>query len=243
MRYRAVVSYDGTAYFGFQRQLQEPTIQGELEKALYRIKGQNITIIGAGRTDSGVHSSGQVIAFDIEWDHPFEALKKALNVNLPEDISVLELAETDVDFHPRFDAKRRTYSYYIYNQRVRNPLVRRISWHIPQPLDIVRLNQAAKAIIGRRDFATFGQAPQGSNTIREVFESYWYQREDLLVYQIEADAYLYRMVRSLVGSMKRVGEGNWTVDGFIGALVAADRKQAAQTAPAHGLFLTKVSYE
>lgn len=243
MRYRAIVAYDGTDYRGFQRQLNEPTVQGELEKALRRLKSPKPVVIGAGRTDSGVHACGQVIAFDFNWKHPTEALKKALNVNLPSDIAVLELTEADVDFHPRYDARRRTYTYYIYNQTTRNPLWRRISWHVPQPLDVSRLNKTAELIVGRRDFATFGQAPQGTNTVREVFESFWLVTDGLLVYRIEADAFLYKMVRSLVGTMKRVGDGTWTLEYFVEALTATDRSFAAQTAPAKGLFLTKVSYD
>ena len=135
-RYKALVAYDGTAYNGYQRQLAQPTVQGEVEKALYNITRQELTVIGAGRTDSGVHAIGQVIAFDFDWGHETVAMQRALNARLPEDISILELAEAAPDFHPRFDAQRRAYRYYIYNQPIRHPRYRRQSWHLRRPLNI-----------------------------------------------------------------------------------------------------------
>ena len=243
MRYRALIEYDGTAYHGFQRQLVEPTIQGEIEKALAEITRQPISIIGAGRTDSGVHATGQVIAFELAWKHGNFRLLKAINANLPEDIVVKEIVTARTDFHPRYDALSRTYTYYIYNQRVRSPVHRRCSWHVVKSLDLDLLNETAELIIGEHDFATFGQPPQGTNTRRNVFQANWQRDNQQLVFQIEANAFLYRMVRSLVGTMKVVGDGTWTVADFEKALSAVNRSQAAKTAPAKGLFLTSVSYE
>lgn len=243
MRYQAIIEYDGTAYCGFQRQLTGPSIQQELEHAISVISGKETTVIGAGRTDSGVHAFGQVVAYDLDWPHGQDALWRALNANLPADIAVVRLSETKEDFHPRFDAKKRAYKYYIYNEPVRSPFFRRTSWNVGQQLDIGRMNLAANAIVGEHDFATFGRPPQGDNSIRQVFQAEWDRIESLLIFSIEANAFLYRMVRSLVGSMKAVGEGNWTVEKFIAALSARDRNRAAQTAPPHALFLTSVTYE
>ena len=242
MRYRALVEYDGTAYSGFQRQLAEPTIQREIEKALKNISRLTIPIVAAGRTDSGVHATGQVIAFDLSWRHGNNRLMKALNANLPENIVIYDVKATNVGFHPRFDALSRTYTYYIYNQTIRSPIRRQCSWHVVRPLDLKSLNEAAALLIGEHDFATFGQAPQGNNTRRRVMKAKWLRKQQLLIFRIEANAFLYRMVRSIVGSMKVVGEGTWTAVDFNNAFRARDRARAAMTAPAQGLFLTSVSY-
>jgi tRNA pseudouridine38-40 synthase len=242
MGYRALVEYDGTAYYGFQRQRSEQTIQGQLEAAISFVAGQPATVVGAGRTDSGVHATGQVIGFELEWRHGHQALERALNANLPEDIAVRCLEEAPEGFHPRFSARRRAYEYSIYNARVRSPLQRRKAWHVVRPLVVEDMNQAAQAIVGQHDFATFGQPPQGINSEREVFEARWRHLNDFLVFEIEANAFLYRMVRSLVGSMKAVGEGRWSVTDFEAALAKADRSLAAQTAPPQGLCLMAVIY-
>lgn len=242
MDFRSLVEYDGTAYYGFQRQRSEQTIQGQLEAAILSVAGQPATVIGAGRTDSGVHATGQVIAFELEWRHGHQALQRALNANLPEDIAVRDLEEAPEGFHPRFSARRRAYEYRIFNARVRSPMQRRHAWHVVRPLVVEDMNQVAQAIVGQHDFATFGQPPQGTNTEREVFKAGWHQVNELLIFEIEANAFLYRMVRSLVGSMKAVGEGSWAVTDFLTALARVDRSQAAQTAPPQGLCLTSVSY-
>jgi tRNA pseudouridine38-40 synthase len=242
-RFRALVAYDGSAYNGFQRQLDQPTIQGELEQAIEKIARQPVTVIGAGRTDSGVHALGQVVAFDLDWSHGEDALLRALNVNLPKDIVIQELTAAAPRFHPRFDARRRAYFYNIYNHKVPHPHYRNQSWHVIRPLNLERMNEAAVSIIGEHDFATFGQPPQGENTVRYVYSAEWQQKEPFLTFTIEANAFLYRMVRSLVGSMKLVGDGTWTVEAFLEALAAKDRSRAGQTAPPQALFLESVSYE
>jgi len=242
-RYRARIEYDGTDYFGFQRQRDDqPTIQGAVEQALSRVFQQPIGVTGAGRTDSGVHATGQVISFDVVWRHSTEDLQRALNANLPADIVILQLDETTTTFHPRFDARRRAYAYHIYNTAVRSPLRRQRSWHVSQPLDVALMNQAAACLPGVHDFATFGQPPQGDNTVREVFTAHWQRQGDLMVFFIEANAFLYRMVRSLVGSMKAVGDGRWSISEFEAALHACDRHRSGTVAPAHGLYLVSVTY-
>ncbi len=243
VRYKVTVEYDGTAYKGFQRQLDQPTVQGALEQAISHVTGQYPTVIGAGRTDSGVHAQGQVIAIDLDWRHGTESLLRALNSNLPTDIAITTLSEADKDFHPRFNAKRRVYEYRIYNRRVRGPLHHMQSWHVAQPLDIHRMALAANTLVGIQDFATFGQPTTGSSTVRQVYNSDWRRQDEYLIYKIEANAFLYRMVRSLVGSLKCVGEGTWTVEDFVSAKDACDRSRAATTAPAHGLLLDSVIYD
>lgn len=242
-RFRALIEYDGTQYFGFQRQREDQvTIQSTLETALTAVSGGVVPIMAAGRTDSGVHASGQVVCFDLAWRHGVEALQRALNVNLPADIVIKQLMVTDAHFHPRFDARRRAYCYRIYNQPVRSPAHRLYSWHVSQPLDVTQMNAAAAHLIGTHDFATFGQPPQGTNSVREVFRAEWRREAELLTFTIEANAFLYRMVRSLVGSLKLVGEGKWTAAAFVTALQGCDRKYITTVAPPHGLFLVSVTY-
>lgn len=242
-RYRAIVAYCGTAYYGFQRQIAEqPTIQSQLEAALAQIVSRPVTVVGAGRTDSGVHALGQVVTFDVVWSHGSGSLLRAINTYLPIDISVLELQPVSSAFHPRYDAVSRTYEYHIYNFPIRHPLQQGRSWHVPQPLDIDRLKEASAMLIGVHNFATFGQAPKGNNTVRKVFRAEWRTKETLLIFTIEANAFLYRMVRSLVGTMKAVGEGSWTLEEFVAAFASDNRQVAGNTAPPDGLYLISVNY-
>lgn len=245
-RFCAIVEYDGTKFFGFQRQRAGTrTVQGLLEEALHRIVKNHVTVLASGRTDSGVHATGQVIAFDVAWPHEVDALLTAINVNLPADIAVKQLSEVEGSFHPRFDAKRRTYKYYIEicdDFNVRRPLTRHRHWQLFEDLNLEAMNAAASHLIGMHDFATFGQPPKGDNTIREVYQAEWQREGDLLIFVVEANAFLYRMVRSIVGTLKVVGEGKWTVAEFTAAFHACDRHRAAITAPAHGLYLVFVTY-
>ena len=244
-RYKAVIEYDGTGFYGFQRQRDGiRTVQGELEHALSRIFQKEITVLGAGRTDSGVHATGQVIAFETMWNHGAQALIKATNANLPDDVAIKALAETAADFHPRFDAKRRRYQYYIEDcsDGTRLPLSRYRRWQLFQVLDVAKMNQAAAYLIGVHDFSTFGKAPQGDNTVREVFVANWESRDGLWIFTIEANAFLYRMVRSLVGNLKLVGDGSWQVEDFLDAFRECERSRSAALAPAHGLYLVSVTY-
>ncbi|HSH04144.1 MAG TPA: tRNA pseudouridine(38-40) synthase TruA [Anaerolineae bacterium] len=243
-RFRATVEYDGSAYQGFQRQAAGiPTIQERLEASVKRIAGREVTVIGAGRTDSGVHATGQVVSFSFNWTHSAADLQRAINAYLPTDIAVLQVTAVAADFHPRFDARWRAYRYTIYNGKQRRPLKARYSWHVAHPLDVEVMNEAAKCLVGTHDFATFGQPPQGTNTVRELFEANWSQKDETLFFEVRANAFLYRMVRSLVGSLKAVGCGQWRVDEFEAAFRAAARQRAAATAPPEGLVLTAVGYD
>lgn len=242
-RFRALIEYDGTAYYGFQRQIaDQPTIQGALEQALTQIAHQSVSVTGAGRTDSGVHATGQVISFVLEWRHDVADLQRALNANLPADIAILQLDETTDRFHPRFDALRRAYAYYIFNAPTRSPLRRQRSWHVRHPLDVEKMNEAARYLIGAHDFATFGLPPQGESTVREVFAAHWQRDGEFLRFFIEANAFLYRMVRSVVGSLQFVGNGRCSLQEFEAAFKACDRNRSGAAAPACGLYLVSVTY-
>ncbi len=243
-RYRAVVEYDGTEFLGFQRQAVGRTVQGELEAALRRIGWPGRAVLGAGRTDSGVHARGQVIAFDFDWRHAEADLQRALNANLPRDLAVRTLTTSADDFHPRFAARGRRYRYTLYNAPVRSPLADRYAWHVwPPRLDAPGLQAASRRLLGTHDLAAFGSDPDhGTNTVRTIRQADWSARDEWLEFDIQADAFLYRMVRSVVGALKRVGAGEWSPDDFGALLASRDRAQCPPIAPPQGLCLMEVLY-
>ncbi len=244
MRFRAVLAYDGTPFHGFQRQANaSPTVQGEVEAALHRLAGQPLGILAAGRTDAGVHAVGQVIAFDLAWRHTPIDLRDALNANLPETIAVRNVGETAPDFHPRFDALSREYVYEMYVTPVRDPLRRERAWHIRSALDSAAMQVAAESLVGEHDFSSFGSPPQGDNPVRIVYEARWEEAPaNEHRFTIAANAFLYRMVRSIVGTLVLVGMGRMTVEEFRGILAARERGLAGAAAPPQGLTLVRVTY-
>lgn len=241
-QYKAIIAYDGTDFLGFQIQARGRTVQGTLEAALKKIAKQPVRIIGAGRTDTGVHAIGQVISFRLLWRHRLADLHKALNANLPQDIVVLELSEIDSGFHPRFDALSRQYRYTILNQRVRDVFKRRYAMHVSQILDVEQMQQASLHLLGTHDFASFGRAPQGDNTVRTVIQAAWSVNEPEITFEITANAFLYRMVRSIVGTLLEVGLGKFKVGEVKKILLARDRSRARTLVPPNGLCLVKVNY-
>ena len=255
LNYRALVAYDGTHYSGFQIQLDRPTIQGELETALRGLMQEAIRVHGAGRTDAGVHAHGQVISFRAAWRHGVDALERALNAVLPNDIAVRGIQEADERFHARFNASSRTYVYTVYVASIRAPLLERVAYRALKPLDVGAMAAAAARLEGEQDLAAFGQAPYGDNTVRTVCRAEWrlldapaglgYDPElgSLLQFEIEANACLRGMVRRIVGTLLRVGERSLSPQGFGEILASCDISQAAPQAPAHGLCLWRVSYD
>ena len=242
MRVRAVVAYDGTDYRGFQRQVNAPTVQAALEAALAQVTQETIAILAAGRTDAGVHAAGQVIAFDTAWRHGLDDLQRALNAVLSADIAVQDVVEVAPRFHPRFDARSRRYRYTLYNAPVPWPLARRYSLHVASPLDLAAMRRAVQALVGEHDFAAFGQPPQGEVTVRRVLVAEWNGEPPRLTFDIEANAFLYRMVRSIVGTLLQVGRGRLGVEEFAAVLASRDRSRAGPTVPPHGLCLVEVRY-
>jgi tRNA pseudouridine38-40 synthase len=242
VRLWAKIEYDGTGFWGFQVQAQGRTVQGEIERALRSVTGTETRVIGAGRTDRGVHARGQVIAFEVGWPHELSDLHRALNAVLAADVAILEIGRAPEGFHPRFSAVQRAYRYQILNRQWPSPIERRIAWHIAQDLDVERMVQASGCLVGSHDFATFGRPPQGDNTVRSVFRAEWQEQRPFLTFDIEADAFLYRMVRSMVGTLVQVGQGQISPAEFEGMLPARDRSLVQRLAPAHGLCLIRVDY-
>jgi tRNA pseudouridine38-40 synthase len=243
MRVRGVVAYDGTAYSGFQRQANAPTVQEALETALARVSRETVTVLASGRTDAGVHATGQVVAFDTAWRHGLNDLWRALNAVLPADIAFLQIEEAAPDFHPRYDAHSRRYRYAVHNAPVRDPLARRYSLHVAMSLDVAAMARAAQLLVGEHDFAAFGRSPKPSGpTVRRVLAAEWGGDAPRLYFDIEANAFLYRMVRSIVGTLLQVGRGEMEVEEFAAVLASQDRSRAGPTAPPHGLYLVEVRY-
>lgn len=246
-RYRAVLAYDGTAYQGFQRQIDgTPTIQAAVESVLETITQKHVNITAAGRTDTGVHATGQVIAFDLEWSHGEDALLKAINANLPADIALQSIRQQE-GFHPRFDARSRTYQYTVVRAYQRQPLTLRYAWQIYRPLDFETMQAAAAMLIGRHDFAAFGNPPQGENTVRDVFRSHWEQHPasggTQYIYTVEATAFLHHMVRRMVGMQVDVGLGLLSLEEFRQIFESADLSLAKTLAPPQGLVFANVRYD
>lgn len=248
MRYRATLAYDGTAYEGFQRQAEgRLTIQGAVEQALNKITGQAVTVIGAGRTDSGVHATGQVITFDADWQRGDAVLLRAINANLPGDIALQDLSPAPPGFHPRFSARSRLYCYDVAQADQRQPLLRNQAWHLDNKLNGEVMQQAARLLIGEHNFAAFGRPPKGENAVRVVYRSEWTQQPieygTLWTYRVEATAFLQHMVRRLVGTLVAVGQGWLTVETFENIFRGANRAAVRWVAPPQGLTLEAVRYD
>ncbi len=245
MKVRATVSYDGTQFGGFQRQTNARSVQGEIEAALETLSGTRVGLVGAGRTDAGVHATGQVVAFTLDWTHGLAALTKAINVNLPQDVAVRELAECDERFHPRFSAVSRRYEYTIAICAVRKPMMRLYAWQLEHELDVAKMAEAAQHLMGQHDFAAFGSATSGESTVREIYRADWAvigQEPEVLRFNIEANGFLFRMVRRIVATLVRVGQGKIGPDEVREILVSREGNQAKGAAPACGLSLVSVKY-
>ena len=222
-------------------------MQSEVELALRSLGWQGRHIQIAGRTDSGVHARGQVVAFDLEWNHPLEALRQALNAHLPEDVAARQVALAPAGFDPRRHARSRTYVYRLFFDSARDPLRERYAWRLWPSLLIEPLQQAASLLVGEHDFAAFGAPPRaGCSTVRSVFQSEWQPEASGLAYQVTANAFLYHMVRRMAALMVAVAQGRMALETL--ANLVQLPQQGSQTitvqglAPAQGLFLEEVNY-
>lgn len=244
---KLVVQYDGSDYVGWQRQGKGESVQGLIEQALAKIDGAPVTLHGAGRTDAGVHAVGQVASARVTSPLEDRRLARALNAHLPEAIRVTELTTVPDDFHARFSATAKTYEYRIWNGRTVPPFIRQYAWHIMEPLNVSRMQQASEAIPGEHDFAAFRSARSVNHTtVREITSATWLtgrrDEDQTLVFEIAGKGFLRYMVRSLVGTVVEIGRGQRPVDDMARLLAAPDRSEAGRTAPARGLFLMKVDY-
>jgi tRNA pseudouridine38-40 synthase len=241
---RLVVEYDGTLLCGWQRQSNGPTVQGHLEDALAQLLQQETPVVGASRTDAGVHARGQVASFRTERSIPLHGFRRGLNSMLPDSIAIREATEVGEDFHARFSATGKHYRYTILARPDRSPRWRHHAWHNPDPLDPAAMQKAAAVLVGRHDFAGFRAAGCAAKTTIRHLESIDISTPgDRVIVDVRGNAFLRNMVRILVGTLTEVGEGRRSVAQVAEILTTKDRTQAGITAPAHGLELMEVRYD
>jgi tRNA pseudouridine38-40 synthase len=239
---RLVLSYDGTDYAGWQVQPQARTIQGTVLEAARRLDAA-ARLTGASRTDAGVHALGQVASLDTATPLPAETVRRALNAILPPDIRVVRIADTSPGFNARRQATAKRYAYLIDSHEVASPLLRRFAWHVPRPLDPVAMREALSMLRGRHDFSAFCAAPgRGADPVCTLKAAHVVTRRHRLGMVVSADRYLHHMVRNIAGSVVAVGTGARDAGWLAAVLRGRDRRQAAPTAPAHGLILIRVVY-
>lgn len=243
-RYRLTIEYDGSGYNGFQAQAGQPTVQGAIEQAVKKFSGQAVRIAAAGRTDTGVHATGQVVHVDLERDWPARTVMNALNAHLIEDeVSVLDAALVDDEWHARFSATGRRYLYRILNRPGRPALDHGRVWHVKKALDAEAMHRAAQALVGHHDFTTFRDVNcQSASPVKSLDEVVVERVGEEVRLRFAARSFLHRQVRSMTGTLVEVGLGRWGEDAVAEALAARDRARCGPVAPSTGLYLTGVVY-
>lgn len=240
---KLTIEYDGTDYHGWQIQPNAITIQAALQETLTKITKTQTQIIGAGRTDTGVHAAGQVANFHTHSQIPLISFQKALNATLPRDIVVIDVEEVSIDFHARFSAVSRTYRYTILNRAYPSALLRNSAYFFPNPIDMRGAATACQSLVGRRDFSSFQRSgSERLNPTCEIYRCRCWQERDLVYFEIEADAFLRGMVRAIVGTILKLHDQEESVNQLHGILDARDRSIAGASAPPHGLSLLSVKY-
>jgi len=242
---RLGIEYDGSRYHGWQYQPNAPTIQACIEQAISTVTGERVRIIGAGRTDAGVHARGQVANFFTRSRLDAEALQRAINTRLPEDIVITDAADVPEEFHARKDALRKRYEYWVWNRRTPSAFHYRYCWHVRSPLDLQRMREAARHFLGAHDFSSFCASDGGhrGSAVRTVFRFDIERFADGKIrFGVEADGFLKSMVRAMVGTVVEIGRGKRHGEDIPSILQARDRRVAGVTAPPHALFLEWVSY-
>ena len=243
-RIKLTIAYDGTNYCGWQIQPNGITIEEILNKALSKMTGEEILVIGASRTDSGVHAMGNVAVFDTETTIPAEKIAVALNQRLPEDIVITKSEEVPLDFHPRYCNCSKTYEYHIINTRIPIPTKRLTNYFVSYVLDIDKMRQAVSYLVGEHDFVSFCNVRTDvENTVRTITALDILTNGNEITIRITGNGFLYNMVRIIVGTLIRVGRGFYEPEKVKEILEAKDRKAAGVTAPAHGLMLVEIKYE
>jgi tRNA pseudouridine38-40 synthase len=244
-RYRFTIEYDGHGFVGWQRQKNGPSVQAAIEAALLPIAGGPVTVHGAGRTDAGVHALAQVAHVDLAKDRPADEIRDSINFHLrPANVAVLSVARVGDDFDARFSATRRHYRYHILNRRTPPALARHRTWHLGVPLDHEAMHRAAQHLVGHHDFTTFRSSKcQAASPLRTLDELAVRRRGEEILIEARSRSFLHNQVRSMVGSLKLVGEGKWDREKLAWALARHDRAAAGPTAPAEGLYLVGVGYD
>lgn len=243
-RVKLIIGYDGTNYCGWQVQINGITVEEVINRELTRLLGEEIAVIGASRTDSGVHALGNVAVFDTVTKIPAEKICFALNQRLPEDITIQESCEVPLDFHPRYCNSKKTYEYQILNRRFDVPVLRLYTHFVYMPLDLEKMQQAAEFLVGTHDFKSFCSArTQVTDTVRTVYEINVFKNEDIIHIKISGNGFLYNMVRIIVGTLIKVGLKVYSPEHVKEILEACNRNMAGPKAPAKGLTLIGIEYE
>jgi len=239
-----IVEYDGAGYHGFQLQANVPTIQGEMEKALWKLTQERIRVTAASRTDAGVRAKGQVVSFRTKSSLPLQTFIKGLNYYLPQDIAVKAAYRVGESFNVRRNALSREYNYYILNSLTRAPIKRDFSYLVAGHLDIEVMNEACQALIGEHDFTSFASCTgtEIKNTLRTVYRAELQKNSELVIFNVLANSFLPHQVRNTIGALIRVGLGKMTIDEFRSIIEAKKPGLAGPTAPAHGLCLMRINY-
>ena len=243
-RFRLTIEYDGRPFFGWQRQDHGPSVQGAIETALTGVTGETVTVVGCGRTDSGVHAAGQVAHVDIEREIAAFRLMEALNAHLrPAPVAILDCAVAAPDFHARFDCIGRRYRYRIVNRRAPLTIDAGLAWQVAKPLDAEAMHAAAQVLVGRHDFTTFRSIRcQAASPIKTLDRLYVERDADTVLIHAAARSFLHHQVRSMVGCLRLVGDGSWSAGQLAEALAATDRQQLGLNAPPDGLTLIAAVY-
>ncbi len=240
---KLTIEYDGTNYVGWQRQLSGPTIQEKIETSLRAMTGENIKLSGSGRTDSGVHALGQVASFKTQIRLSPAEIQKGLNSMLPKDIVIIAAEEADPGFHAQLSAESKTYIYKILNRPFPSAILRERAWFMPYPLNARFMNEAARMLLGEHDFRAFTQSESSvKSTVRTVLHAGIETKRDILEFRIEADGFLKRMVRLIVGTLVQVGKEKITPEQFHEILESGEKTKFVHAAPARGLYLKEVRY-
>ena len=243
-RYKIKIEYDGTKFVGWQYQKNGLSIQEIIQKAIFKFSGEKIIIFGAGRTDSGVHATGQIAHFDLKKKIKKKNFILGVNQYIGNNpVTILNIIKTDNNFHSRFDAKKRTYQYVIINRQSPLALEKNKAWHIRKKLDLKSMKKGARLLLGTHDFSTFRASSCGAKspikTLRRVSIK---KKKDKLIFKFISKSFLQQQVRSMVGCIKYLGEGKWELDEFKKALESKNRLRCAPPAPSCGLYLTKINY-
>ncbi len=239
-RYKALLSYDGTRYFGWQKTRSGPSIQEALQSALQKVTRNEILPEAASRTDRGVHAEGQSVSFSLDKDLPKPLF--SLNANLPSDIRILSIETVPEGFHPTLDALSKIYHYEVSLGPIQDPHTRLYSWHYPYPLDLSKMEAGAKILLGTHDFSAFANRPEKNPTCTLSHITFSQEDPNRLRIALHGNRFLYKMARSLAGTLLYIGSGKLALESLPSILLGKKRKEAGMTAPAHGLFLHRVIY-
>lgn len=240
---KLTIEYEGKDYNGWQKQPNHLNIQGEIERAIKNVTRQDVELIGSGRTDAGVHAFGQVANFKIDSDFPIEKMATAINSQLKQSIRILKAEEVSLDFHSRYNCHQKTYGYFIDNSQQGTAIYRNITYHIAQPLDVEKMQEAASYLVGEHDFSSFKSSGTSSkSSVRTIYKAQVIKEQERVAIMLTGNGFLYNMVRIIAGTLVDVGLGKTKPEEIQIIIESKDRAKAGKTLPPQGLYLVNVEY-